>query len=448
MSKNVALMLGMLLSFVSIVIDTRKEKGISNAIWLPTIWLMLSASKSIAFWLNPHSMTAFDPYETSGSFIDRAVRTLLMVIALLVILKRKLKWQEVIKNNRALFVVVIYIAISIAWSGYKPVAAKRWFRAMGDVLMALVILTEGLPLHAIKMMLKRAAYILLPLSIVLIKYFRDLGVQYTWDGHQMWVGVTSQKNTLGILACIVAILFIIEIVNTWRKRIPLIRRGIQIILLAISLLLLLRSNSSTAMGTFLIGLMIFTWSLIQKKTNSPTAIINVLLIPLVASVLISSNLLNFAVTMSGRDLTFTGRTEIWSELLRIGSQRPILGLGYGSLWLGDRGYDLWQKLGVRQAHNGYIEVYLETGIVGVFLVIAMIIQAYRNILRTIDLSFEYGYLRFIYFMIIVTQNVTETTLLSAGTMMWLLFLVVAIYPLNFTKTENSDSIVTKPIGRS
>ena len=48
--------------------------------------------------------------------------------------------------------------------------------------------------------------------------------------------------------------------------------------------------------------------------------------------------------------------------------------------------------------------------------------------KTIDLNFNYGYLRLMYFIMILAQNVTETTFTRAGSMVWFLFVVVAIQP--------------------
>ncbi len=197
------------------------------------------------------------------------------------------------------------------------------------------------------------------------------------------------------------------------------------------------SKSSTAIGVFFIGIVIFIWSLIQKKRRCPTIILHALLFGVIASVLIFSSFLEYFVTLSGRDMTFTGRTEIWSDVLQIASKRPILGVGYGSLWLGDKGYYLYEKHYILQAHNGYIEIYAELGIIGLIIVALIIIQTYRNIFKTIELDISYGFFRLIYFIMILAQNITESTLLKSSSMTWFLFVVVAIQPLNLSKQVES-----------
>jgi O-antigen ligase len=78
----------------------------------------------------------------------------------------------------------------------------------------------------------------------------------------------------------------------------------------------------------------------------------------------------------GKNLTFSGRTLIWAAVLQEAFQHPWLGTGYGAFWQGniagspsgelirDIGFTVWQS------HNGYIDVFNETGIIGLFLLVS------------------------------------------------------------------------------
>ena len=69
----------------------------------------------------------------------------------------------------------------------------------------------------------------------------------------------------------------------------------------------------------------------------------------------------------GRDSTLTGRTEIWTHVLWVAGN-PLLGTGFESFWLGDRLANVWSIMpGIQEAHNGYLEVYLNLGWIGVTL---------------------------------------------------------------------------------
>jgi exopolysaccharide production protein ExoQ len=66
----------------------------------------------------------------------------------------------------------------------------------------------------------------------------------------------------------------------------------------------------------------------------------------------------------GRNSTLTGRTDIWAAVLPM-ARNPLVGAGFESFWLSpsvhQRLADLFPGLPLNEAHNGYIEVYLELG---------------------------------------------------------------------------------------
>jgi hypothetical protein len=53
---------------------------------------------------------------------------------------------------------------------------KRWVKDLWNPIMALVILTERRPYEAVGVVLRRLNLLLLPLSILFIKYYLELGV--------------------------------------------------------------------------------------------------------------------------------------------------------------------------------------------------------------------------------------------------------------------------------
>ena len=84
----------------------------------------------------------------------------------------------------------------------------------------------------------------------------------------------------------------------------------------------------------------------------------------------------------GKDPTLTGRTETWKILL---SQpiNPWVGTGFESFWLGDRLRKIWdmkfyENFYINEAHNGYIEVYLNLGLVGASLMCLLLLTGYRR----------------------------------------------------------------------
>ena len=73
--------------------------------------------------------------------------------------------------------------LSTLWSDITPIAIRRWVREVIVLVMALVIMSEANPRQALESVLRRSAYILIPFSLMLIKYYPALGVEYArWSG--------------------------------------------------------------------------------------------------------------------------------------------------------------------------------------------------------------------------------------------------------------------------
>jgi len=125
----------------------------------------------------------------------------------------------------------------------------------------------------------------------------------------------------------------------------------------------------------------------------------------------------------GRDSTLTGRTQLWAQLLDM-SVSPWFGEGYESFWLGNR-LQVLQETGdenVHQAHNGYLQVYLDLGLVGVGVLAFVMAWGYGNIIRAICADLEAGRFKLALFVVAVVYNLTEHGFRELHPV-WLIFLL-------------------------
>src|SRR5208282_2825914 len=106
------------------------------------------------------------------------------------------------------------------------------------------------PLEAIRTVLRRLAYILVPLSIVLDKYFIQLSRQYNvWTGAFTYVGATTSKNMLGLLCLVSGLYFLWDIFARWphrRQRRTKLILAVDVTFLTMSILLLQPAQSTTS----------------------------------------------------------------------------------------------------------------------------------------------------------------------------------------------------------
>ena len=136
-----------------------------------------------------------------GSPIDRAFFMGLLVIGLAVVIVRMDRVGPLLRSNGSILLFFSFCAVSILWSDFPLVALKRWTKSLGDLVMVLIILTEPDPMGALKQLITRLGFILFPLSILFGKYYPHVGRRLTnsWTGEI--IGVTTQKNSLGVIAC-------------------------------------------------------------------------------------------------------------------------------------------------------------------------------------------------------------------------------------------------------
>ena len=127
--------------------------------------------------------------------------------------------------------------------------------------------------------------------------------------------------------------------------------------------------------------------------------------------------LDTVLAWSGRDPTLTGRTLLWHEVWELVRERPLLGYGYGAFWAesSEPASLLWEAIGwaVPTAHNGYLELLLELGVVGLTLFVLSVSTTIFGILariRLIERALLLSCCAVISFVLI--YNVVESTLLE------------------------------------
>jgi exopolysaccharide production protein ExoQ len=410
--------------------DTARRDGISGAVWIPTIWIGILASRPFSTWLG--SDAGGDALE--GSPLDRLFFFAFIFLAFIVISRRRVSWSQVISTSWPVFLFYAFMLISVLWA-YSPVASfKRWFKDFGNISVALVILTEVNPAQAFRAVYVRCAYVLIPLSYIFIRWFPDMGRHYNiHSGGLEATGVTFQKNSLGIMVLACGLILIWdwlerskpgEIRQNWFDRyMPL---GI----LAIGLYLLHLCDSKTSIACLAFGSFILSAIRIPFLRNRVGSL-GVYIVASAAIFFVLDSLFGikeFVVESMGRNMTFTGRTDVWKVLLDLHTP-SILGTGFCDFW-SDPNYlpklPYWVEY---SAHNGYLETYLDGGIIGVFFLVVLLIGTGLKINRQLSTTGgSYPLIRFVVLGTMIIGNITES---HFGRMspLWFMLLLVALDPM-------------------
>ena len=295
--------------------------------------------------------------------------------------------------------------------------------------MVLVVVTDPEPVTALKRLLSRTGFILMPASVLVIKYFPDLGRYYDpFTGLAMDSGVETSKNLLGVTTLVLSLGAVWRILTLLRdnhqpnRARHLLAQGT---LLAFGVTLFVKADSATSVACFAIGtgLMLTTGLFVPNCRSS-------FVHALVLGFLLAGSLMMFLggdanlIHALGRQTNLTGRVGIWQAVIPM-TPNPLLGAGFESFWLGSRLERMWRAFPVflpNEAHNGYIEVYLNLGWVGVVLITLVLVNGYRRATSVFRRESVLGSLMLGYVVTAAFYSITEAgfRMLDA---IWIFFLL-------------------------
>jgi O-antigen ligase len=432
-------------------LDRDREARTSKALWVPVLWLLINGSRSVSQWMESGPIVDSPERYVEGSPLDAFVFGTLLAAGLIVLVGRRRQVGLLLRANGPILLFFSYCALSTLWSDYTFVAFKRWTKALGDVVMVLIVLTDPDRLPALKRVLARAAFLLVPLSVLFIKFYPDLGRSYNqWTWLPMYAGVTTGKNELGMTCLVFGLGSAWRFFRAFRAGEGTRRAGRVIahgIILAMVLWLLRMSNSMTSLSCFIMAGGLLAITSLVRLARKPVVVH--LLVAAIVSVSFSVLFLHVgggALETMGRDSTLTGRTEIWSTVLSV-AENPLVGTGYESFWLPERIQRLWDVFGlhINEAHNGYLEVYLNLGWIGVALLAVLIVTGYRNVSVAFRRDPDAGGLRLAYFIAAVVYSFTEAGFRTMS-LIWIVFLLAttAVPEPSVLNAPNLDRQVTPP----
>ena len=430
MPPSLALFVWLVLLLLLLAFDPARVKGTSLAIWVPVLWMVIVGSRLPSQWLGFNRVGTAAQALEEGNPLDRTISSLLILLAIGILISRSFHWGEFVRRNLALIAFLSFALFSVLWSDFPFIAFKRWFRDLGNYLVILVVLSDRLPLEAVRTLLRRLCYVLVPLSILLIKYFPALGRQYeVWSGSVNFVGAATSKNMLGAICLISGIYFFWDTVTRWSdrkarqtKRIILVN----VALLAMTFWLLGLSRSATSGVCLAIGCAVILAVHSKWGKRHPTFL--KVLIPTTFCLYL---ILAFGFGLSGefarqvgRNPTLSDRTLIWSTVLSLHTN-PIVGTGYESFWLGPRLLRIWPVVGqINEAHNGYLDIYLNLGVIGVLLLAGFLIASYRTICKRTTSFPALASLGLAIWTVLLFYDVTEVAFKNG--LLWLTLLLGAI----------------------
>jgi exopolysaccharide production protein ExoQ len=329
---------------------------------------------------------------------------------------------RLMRSSLPLVAILLLAGVSTLWSDQPVLTARRSLELVGTTALALH-LVRRLGLRGFIETLGVAVAITAVISLTLVVFVPSVGAL---EG--AWNGFFNHKNTLGT-AMVLGMATIACVVDRSRG----IRRGLQIAAFLLCLVLMIGSRNAGSYGTAIMLALIIPF-LLQSRAKQRTKLVLLgLLGSVVAAILISGSAVNDALGVFGKDATLTGRTDAWQLVIDAIGRRPALGYGYGGVFWGWEGpavtliypYLNWFP---GSAHNGFLEVALNIGIVGeVALILLLVVglrRAWASFWRGRDLSSAWPLCAMLW---VIIGNFSEATFAMYNEVDWIVFVAAFFF---------------------
>jgi len=276
-----------------------------------------------------------------------------------------------------LFAFGVFACLSIFWSAVPSLTARTATQYMTHIICALIAM-RTLDIRTLTRGAIAGAGIVLIYSILFGYYAYD-----PLDGTYSFVGAFDSKNQLGFYASLGIYFAFAAVFILGERRIWMVGAGILGLLSAYCLLASASATSVLTTGVVValcIGMraILFLSPRQRKKLFAAAAISGVVLA--VAGVYLGG--VDLVLGAFGKDSTLTGRTYLWQQGIAAAALHPFFGVGYGAYWV--QGFSeperLWDEFYIASRagfhfHNTFIETTVETGLIGVSLLVAILLTA-------------------------------------------------------------------------
>jgi O-antigen ligase len=334
-----------------------------------------------------------------------------------------LRWRRVVRAARAVWPLVGLAALaplSVAWSAEPMLTLRRSALLLVSTSLA-IYLGERYTTDKLARLL--AQVLCLMMVAVIAFYFFSPSYVIDYSAHTgAWKGLSFEKNSFGeFMGIAVTLLLLVRF-----RHFPWLRY----VFLAAAAVLLVLSHSASALACCVMTIAImplWRWVRLNRQQRLLVCTASVLLFCAGVYFVVSHS--GTLLTMLGRDSTFTGRTQLWAAVWPAIMKRPVLGYGYDTFWAGLQGEVINTRITAQwlapAADNGYIDLCLGLGFVGLFAFLYVFALVLRKAIQYI--RFEPGSVGLwpvSYLCFYLAHSLSESVILRTGGLSSLLFAVL------------------------
>src|SRR5262245_18837055 len=139
MTSYIALLVCVAGIMTGFVLEKRGRRDRVTAVaWLPWFWMTICATRSLAQWLGVGQYkrmfvddTEFISAGLNGSPVDRNVLSVVIVLGVIILIKRRGAIARLLQDNKAILLFVLYLGLTVLWSDIEGASFRRWVRLVG-----------------------------------------------------------------------------------------------------------------------------------------------------------------------------------------------------------------------------------------------------------------------------------------------------------------------------
>ena len=354
----------------------------------------------------------------------------LYLIASAFILADLSRFIHICLRNWLLLLMLGIIVMSSAWSVYPLVTFRRASALLLTTGFAAYFAMRFRPQTALKLV-AWACGISAVASLVLVIVDPSAAIHPNGDIHAGdWRGIFGMKNVMG-RAMAFAIMTLVATMFVVRPAAKLLT--IAGLLLCAGLLIMSAARTGWVVAFFILLAAPF-FVLLQPNRFSRGVRISMVVLAAVAGCILVAMIFQYGLALLGRDETLSGRTHLWDLALASGKKRFVIGAGYRAYWTANGANDVYTQtsLGGRSlgnGHNGYLDTWLELGIVGfsafLLLLVTTIVRITRYLMRSPDAAGLWLAMAVSYMVLyawteqVLMQQSEITWVMTVATLFWL-----------------------------
>jgi exopolysaccharide production protein ExoQ len=363
---------------------------------LPVLLLLLFTIMVVPPGLDYQGRGSTNPNE--GDAFSLATWIVLLLGSTYLVIRNRRQVRELLAAvNRPFLYFIVLASLSLLWSIEPAITLKRIERLYIIVLVSIAFASVGWQTRRFENSLRRVLFLLLAASAIFCYWNPQLAIHQEHSAELMnaWHGVTTGKNVLGTLAGCAFILWLHGLLSGETSRVAALAN----MALAGLCLIMCRSSTSlmaTVFAAFFVVLLLRPPGFMQRQMPYFIGLFATAVLIYALAVLNivpgMSAILTPISMITGKDLTFSGRTNIWYVLRLHMRLHPLLGTGYEAYWIGpvpsSPSYEMvkWLWFYPTEGHNGYLDVMNDLGYVGGICLLAYFIVYLRQGLELMRLE--------------------------------------------------------------